>query len=213
MQSKRPSALPGNQGLVTATSERDASRRLGYSLQEKRHQPRSEAVKRFRISIARLMGLVLLVAVGLALVLRLQPTSIIGASIIFTLTLVVLMTATLGSLFNRKATWVGFCLFGWCWLFLAFGPLPQSDRTPLPVPLTTMCLKWIATRAYPELILKPDIKAIPSKYIVWYLRNVQRADLHRPLRFPANWQLPVQLATSWRWQCSRSLFRPPELTG
>ena len=117
------------------------------------------------LSIATLMGLVMLIAVGLALLLRLRPTSIIGASFVFTLTLIVLMTATLGWLVNRKATWVGFSLFGWCCLFWAFGPLPQSDRTPLPVPLTTMCLKWIATWAYPELILNPDIKALPSKYI------------------------------------------------
>jgi hypothetical protein len=122
-------------------------------------------VKRFRLSIATFMGFVLLIAVGLALVKGLQPTSVIGASIIFALTLVVLMTATLGSLFNRKTIWVGFSLFGWRWLFLTFGPLPQSDRTPLPVPLTTMCLKRIAAWAYPELILNPNIKSIGNNHI------------------------------------------------
>jgi hypothetical protein len=99
---------------------------------------------RSRVSIAGLMMAVLLVALGFA-ALR-DPRSAVWASLMFTFTVIVLLTATLGSLIHRRPSWIGFAMFGWAGLFLAFGPLRPGDATPMPTPLTTMLLKEITAR-------------------------------------------------------------------
>jgi hypothetical protein len=101
-------------------------------------------VKRFKI--ANLMVVVLLIAVALA-ALR-YPLSIGLASVVFTLTVVIFLTATLGSILNHKGAWIGFSLFGWGSLLLAFGPWQPSEATPIPTPLTTIFLKEMSIRIY-----------------------------------------------------------------
>ncbi len=89
---------------------------------------------------------VLITALGFA-ALR-QPYSPIWASTAFTLTVVTLMTTTLGSLFNYKITWAGFSLFGWGYLIWAFGPWRVAIATPLPAPPSTLLLHAIANSIY-----------------------------------------------------------------
>ena len=99
-----------------------------------------------RFTIGHMMAVVLLIAVGFA-ALR-YPLSTALASVVFTLAVVVLLTATLGSMLNHKGSWIGFALFGWGSLLLAFGPCQPSDATPLPTPLTTIFLKEMSIRIY-----------------------------------------------------------------
>jgi hypothetical protein len=67
------------------------------------------------------MASVVLFAVGGA---ALRSASPLWASIIFSLTLGILATAVLGSLFSRRSRpfWSGFVLFGWGYMTLVFGP-------------------------------------------------------------------------------------------
>lgn len=74
---------------------------------------------KFRFSIARLMGIVLVVAVGLGGLVRPSPTR---AGAIFLMTCGILGLALVGAIYRRgkqRAWWVGFCVFGWGYLFLA----------------------------------------------------------------------------------------------
>jgi hypothetical protein len=111
-----------------------------------------------RFSIAGLMITVLVIALGFA-ALR-DPRSEVWASLIFTFAVIVLLTATLGSLIHRRASWIGFAMFGWAGLFLAFGPLRPSDATPIPTPLTTMLLKEMSARLYDNSMMPAGSSAI-----------------------------------------------------
>ena len=101
-------------------------------------------VRRARFTIWRMMVAVVVAAVGFV-ALR-QPLSSVWASLMFTLTMILLLTATIGSLFNREPSWAGFALFGWTFMFLAFGPTRRSDGTPFPAPLSTILLKALSVR-------------------------------------------------------------------
>jgi hypothetical protein len=89
-----------------------------------------------RFSIAGLMGAVLVAAIGLA---ALRDPSELWAGVIFLLTCGVLMLAVVGVVCRgeaRRAWWLGFALFGWGYLVLAFflalnGVLPALPTTPL----------------------------------------------------------------------------------
>jgi uncharacterized membrane protein len=75
-----------------------------------------------RVSIAGLMGCIVVVAVGTA---ALLTASALSASLVFTLTLCVFLTAILGMTYRRgaaRAFWVGFVLFGGSYLIASFGP-------------------------------------------------------------------------------------------
>ena len=87
---------------------------------------------RFRISIATMMGVVLLVAVGFA---ALGNPSPILASTAFALVVLTLLAGTTVALVGREPFWVGFAVFGWGWLVLSFGP--WSQETPVPRPVMT----------------------------------------------------------------------------
>ena len=97
---------------------------------------------RFRFSILNLIVFVAVIAVGFA-ALR-NPSSQVWASVLFTVAAFVLLTATLGSLLNRRATWIGFSLFGWAFLAICFGSLvagewiSTADRNPIPMPIVTI---------------------------------------------------------------------------
>jgi hypothetical protein len=71
-----------------------------------------------RFSMARLMGVVVAAAVGLAALVKPSPT---WAGAIFLVTSGVLGLAIVGALYRRgapQAWWVGFCVFGWGYLLL-----------------------------------------------------------------------------------------------
>jgi hypothetical protein len=91
-----------------------------------------------RFSILCLMSVILLVALGLA---ALKSPTDLRASLVFTATVFVLLTATLGVLLNRSPVLTGFALFGWASLLLAFGPM--SLATPVPRPLSTLTLEAV----------------------------------------------------------------------
>jgi hypothetical protein len=84
----------------------------------------------FRMSIAPLMSVVLVLAVGFA---ALRLGSETWSSAVFTLTLVLHLTAILGAIYRRdreRAGWLGFALFGWGYLILSFGPGFRTEIRP-----------------------------------------------------------------------------------
>jgi hypothetical protein len=99
-------------------------------------------MKPFRVSIAGLMAVVLLVAVGVA---ALRSASDLWAGALFTLALGVLAIAALGAVSLRgrqRASWAGFAALGWGYLLLAFGP--WCDTAIRPRLLTTKLLDILA---------------------------------------------------------------------
>src|SRR4051812_29116963 len=93
-------------------------------------------MSRPRVSIAGLMGVVLFIGVGFA---ALKGASRLWASALFTLTLAVLLGASLGAVARRgpeRMAWTGFAVFGWSYLILSFWLLPWPKSDPLgPPPL------------------------------------------------------------------------------
>jgi hypothetical protein len=87
---------------------------------------------RRRASLAMLMGLVAIIAVGLAA----MKVATDGASrLVFGSGLLSLLVGTLGALVRRRgrAAWVGFALFGWAYaLVLLVPPLRNSIAAELP---------------------------------------------------------------------------------
>jgi hypothetical protein len=89
-----------------------------------------------RFSIAGLMGLVVVAAVGVA---ALRFASELWAGVLLMLTLGVLGAAILGMVHRRdgkRAWWQGFALFGWGYLTLALGPWFGATIAP-SLPTTT----------------------------------------------------------------------------
>jgi len=87
-------------------------------------------MSRPRFSIAGLMGMVLVVAVGVA---ALRSGSEDWAGIVSALTLGLLGVALLGVLFRqgpRRAFWSGFALFGWGYLALTMAPWFSGEVGP-----------------------------------------------------------------------------------
>jgi hypothetical protein len=86
-----------------------------------------------RFSVAGLMGVVLVVAVGLA---ALRSGSDVWAGAVFLLTCGVLALSAVGSVVDTRgarAWWLGFTAFGCTYLALAFRPTPAlSDVPSLP---------------------------------------------------------------------------------
>ncbi len=83
-------------------------------------------MKRIRFSIASLLVLVLLVAVGFA---ALRESNDLWESGVFTLTLAALVISILLALHrteSRRAFWIGFALFGWIYLGLTLVPSIES---------------------------------------------------------------------------------------
>jgi hypothetical protein len=99
---------------------------------------------RRRVSLMGLMGAIAVLAVSFA-AWRI-PWLPLRTSAFFALVVFILLTATLGALLNRGASWVGFALFGWGWLVIAFLSLAigswtsTADRMPIPMQIVAMCL-------------------------------------------------------------------------
>src|SRR5690242_7812633 len=73
------------------------------------------------VTIAGLLGLVLVVGMGLA---ALKSSTVLWTTASTTLVLALLLTAVAGGIFLRgtdRAYWIGFALFGWAYLLLANG--------------------------------------------------------------------------------------------
>jgi hypothetical protein len=94
-------------------------------------------MKRFRFSIASLLGLVLFAAVAVA---ALRAGSDLWDSIVLTLMLGALLIAVLLCVHRaekRRAFWLGFGLFGWAYLLASFIPQVESRL------LTTRALAYL----------------------------------------------------------------------
>ncbi len=98
-----------------------------------------------RFSIAALMGIVVVCAVGIA---ALRYASELWENILFTLTLGLLAFALLGAIYRRgprRAFWVGFALIGWGYLLLGFGPWCAEQVRP------HLITTWLVDRLYPSI--------------------------------------------------------------
>ena len=87
-------------------------------------------MRRFQFSLRALLGATVFVAVACSTLLYASDTI---ASVVFTVTAVVLLAAVLAALFRRgtsRAFWVGFAIFGWGYLWLAHWPEPGWAGLP-----------------------------------------------------------------------------------
>jgi hypothetical protein len=97
-------------------------------------------MRRIRLTIASLLVVVLLIAVGFA---ALRESSDLWESGIFSMTLVVLLASILLAIHRndaRRALWVGFALFGWTYLGLSLVP-PIESRL-----VTTRALAYLDSK-------------------------------------------------------------------
>jgi hypothetical protein len=88
---------------------------------------------RFRFSVAGLMALILLLAVGMA-ALR-NPTGF-WASAIFTAAVALFAVSVVGAMARRgvsRFSWAGLAVFGWAYLIISFGPWPGNAVGPPPL--------------------------------------------------------------------------------
>jgi hypothetical protein len=95
-----------------------------------------------RVSIASLMFVVVLVAVGIA---ALRNPSYWGTSAIYSVTLALLIFSTAGVIFRKgesRLHWAGMAFFGWSYLIVA---IVSSDLNP-PTLITTWLLMEIDNR-------------------------------------------------------------------
>ena len=101
-------------------------------------------MRRFRFSLASLISAVLFIAVACA---ALRNASKLWASMIFTLTVCLLLGAILGVVFrggDTRAFCLGFALLGWGYLFLAFSHVINEDlNLRAPPLLTSMMLGYM----------------------------------------------------------------------
>jgi hypothetical protein len=97
---------------------------------------------RLRFSVAQSMAIVLVVGVGVA---ALRAASLVWASAVFTLTVLVLLTAVLAAMARRgrtRMTWAGFALFGWVYLGTTFGPGAAANGVTPPPYVTRWALDY-----------------------------------------------------------------------
>jgi hypothetical protein len=87
-------------------------------------------MRRPRVSLAGLMGFILVCGLGIA---ALRDASETWAGVMLLATLGLLAAAVLGVVYRRggrRARWLGFALFGWGYLVLTFGPWFVSEVRP-----------------------------------------------------------------------------------
>jgi hypothetical protein len=120
-------------------------------------------MKRFRIGIAGLMAMILLLAATLG---ALRQGLALLASVTFATTALLLGAAILGAVAREgvsRMRWLGFAVFGWIYLGMAFGPWPNGNGVTIP-PLPTMLLFEPLRRSANSLVdaaTKPGVA--PSK--------------------------------------------------
>jgi hypothetical protein len=94
---------------------------------------------RTQFSLASLMAVVFFIALGIAALLN---ATALWASVLFMFTVALMSAAILGAIACRgrtRMTWAGVAIFGWVYLGIVFGPLPNGNGTTIP-PLPTMVL-------------------------------------------------------------------------
>jgi hypothetical protein len=94
---------------------------------------------RAQFSLARLMTVVFFIALGIAALLNPTP---VWASVLFLFTVALMSAAVVGAITGRgkmRMTWAGVAIFGWIYLGIVFGPLPNGNGTTIPA-LPTMLI-------------------------------------------------------------------------
>jgi hypothetical protein len=118
-----------------------------------------------RLSIAGLMGVILIVALGLV---GLKEGTEFWAGATFLLTALLLLGSILNAIHGRgaiRAGWVGFALFGWAYAIFVFGNWSGGQNQTLAPPPPT---KWLLDRlddrihAKPEYIPNPALAGSPQ---------------------------------------------------
>jgi hypothetical protein len=103
-------------------------------------------MNRYRTSIAGLVGLVVACAAGLA---ALRGASALSVSLTLSAALAALTLGLAGVVYRRgrrRAFWVGFCVCGWAYAFLALSPYAREIRTVL---ITTVALNLVEEAVFP----------------------------------------------------------------
>ena len=83
-------------------------------------------MKRFRFSIAGLMAMILLLAIGMA---ALRDPTTLWASALFTAAVILCTASFLGAMAHRgvlRFSWAGIAVFGWVYLIISLGPWPGN---------------------------------------------------------------------------------------
>lgn len=120
-----------------------------------------------RLSVLALVLVIVIVAIAMAVLRELTP---LLASFIFTITVFILLCATLFAWLNPSPALQGFALFGWASLLLSFGPL--ANGLPVPESLGTVALQLVhAALKYPP----PPVGHVESRVIATRL-TVQTPD-------------------------------------
>jgi hypothetical protein len=144
-------------------------------------------MRRFRFSIARLLGVVFYVAVAVA---ALRAATDAWDSAIFGLTLLAFLTAVLLAIHRadrRRASWLGFALFGWAYLGASLIP-PFESRLP-----TTTGLAYLDSKV-------PGRDASVGRRLMWLYKGQARKAVST-VTFSPDGRLiaPVQGSTVRLW--------------
>src|SRR3954449_13470858 len=98
-----------------------------------------------RISLAGLMALIFVFAIGVA---ALRDASETWTGIVLLMTLGLLGVSVFGVIYRsggRRAWWLGFGLFGWGYVALSSSPWSKPEKLPTRVPLDYL-YSWISPR-------------------------------------------------------------------
>jgi hypothetical protein len=90
-------------------------------------------MRQFRFSVAALMAVIVLLAVGMA---ALRDPTTLWASAIFTAAVTLFAASVIGAMAHRGGTrlsWAGMSIFGWIYLIISFGPWPGNAVEPPPL--------------------------------------------------------------------------------
>jgi hypothetical protein len=122
-----------------------------------------------RFSLASLIGLIALLALGLA---ALQSSSGFWVSLVISSVLFVLITSlacAATATGSSRARWCGFAIFGWSYLALALGPWAQEHVAPHLV--TTHALTALQT-VVPQFRVRVGDKVLVQWGSSWYRSSV-----------------------------------------
>ena len=110
----------------------------------------------YRLSIARLLGVVGLFALGLFCLLN-ASTPLVG--VVFSVFLFALSVAPIAVVYRRgerRAFWLGAAICGWFYTILSFGPWFSDSIAPMLI--TTKMLKWAHPVMIPEAYRFPRVQ-------------------------------------------------------
>jgi hypothetical protein len=103
-------------------------------------------MSRLRFTLAQLMAVVIFAGFGFAALRSATPR---WSSVVFTLTVAVLLAAILAAIARRgraRIMWTGFALFGWFYLGTTFGPWAAGNGVTAPPYLTKWALDYLDAR-------------------------------------------------------------------